>query len=527
MGNPVLDAVLWAGGFSDDATALSGGRVGDIAGALEVHRVAGRFLVRVAENPTIRVSDGLLDAARRSHAHHAGAAARVETDAAWVEKGVRSHPAWDGRPVLLLKGNSAAHLLGAAGFPRLTSDLDLLTADPVRYGRIFEDLGYHRLANSACHEEATFSSPDRSPLDLHGYFPVWRYPQGTYQAPNGAGGLAMADWVSTRKLEYDTILAGSVPHPASEAGTLRIPDVTTATFLLCAHVFKDYVEMPFVQPIAKVRLAELCEIRDLAHHPDFDADRFAALVRDHQAQDVLAFARHVLTGLDALPAPLAGAGRSGSRDSFPQEAGFGLLVDVGTEVADMLVRQDTLGSAPEGIGTTHVEVGPTPVTFSVRADGRDGSVPALWSTPPAHPEEVFAVECGVSETDGEILFTFHSARGLGVYLDEIAVCLGNELLHTARDVHEAGFRVFPYASATASAWHVDASGWRVTLRVPAETVRRHRTADGHVPALICCTRFVEMPASDWDAFYRRCISSVLIPVRLSPAAPTPQGSIHG
>ncbi|MDT0268658.1 nucleotidyltransferase family protein [Streptomyces sp. DSM 44915] len=515
MGSRALDAVLWAGGFDADPAALAEADPGDVITALDIHRVAGRFLGRLADQPTTRVDAGLLQAVRASHARDTATAARLDADASWVAQGVKDHPAWDGRPLVLLKGNCASHLLGDPHARRHTSDLDVLTGDGARYGGIFEGLGYTRLANRACHEDATFAAADRSPLDLHGYFPVWRYPAAPHTVAHG-GGLAMADWPTTRRLTYETVLTDSVPHPGSPSGTLRIPDVTTATLLLCAHVFKDYVEPPFIQPLAKVRLAELCEIRDLARHPKFDAARFTELATEHAAQDAVGFVRQLLTDLDALP-PTLNLTQWPTRDGYPQEAAFGVLVDAGSGLPDLLVRSDTLGTAAEAVGHTVVPVGRAPVSVAVDPAHGAAGAPALWSTPPAHPKEVFTLDCQVAEVDDGISLVFHSPRGLGVYLDELLLCFGNELVHTARDVYQAGFREFPWATPAGATWEIDAAGWHVSFLVPRAVLDRHRDAEGRVPLLVCGTRFVEMPDSEWDDFFRRCVSSVLVPLILAPA----------
>jgi hypothetical protein len=482
--------------------------------ALTTHKIAGRFLNRVESEPGAGVPAELTRRVKEIYQEGISAADRLDRDAAWLADSIVRHPKWDGRPLVLIKGNAASHYLTGPRARRSSSDLDLLISEPERYQSIIEEFGYLKDWFNFCHEQAVMGNPERSWVDLHEYFPIWRYPKGPYQTVEGHD-LRMTDWVSGGRLEYETVLETSRVHPGIGAPAIRMPDATMTAFILCLHIFHDYVAPALTQPLAKVRLIELCELSDLAGCADFAADRFTRLVMDHRATDAAALSLRLLRalgfplgGLDGIAVP-APAG-------YPQEIGFGLLIDVRTPVPDLIVRSDSFGRIFDLVGPTDIRLDPgTDISTRNAREQAEGGLPAVFrSTPTAHPDGNFDFVCTIRESDGFAVFDMTAAGPPGAFFDEFVLFFGNEIVHAAYDVYRAGFRNPPPESGCAATWDLKDDSWRVVVRVPRTMLVRHRGADGGVRAILQAGRFREKLNNSWTDFYRRSVSSACMPLRI-------------
>jgi hypothetical protein len=512
--------LLWAAGLDDAARPTRPADEAAFLDAVRRHRIAGRLLNRAEAGPPARRPPLPLDAVHRLYTRNMSDADDQRADLAWLAAAIAADPDRDGRPVIVIKGNSASHFLRGPRVRRRTWDLDLMVSDPPRYEKILTRCGYRATGANFPHEAACLNLPGRTSVDLHRYFPVWRYPEAPYRAVEAGGALRMTDWVSSGRLDYGTVLAGSVAHP--EVAGLRMPDLTMTAFIMCLHIFHDFVAPALSQPLAKVRLIELCELRDLCHHDGFDVARFRDLVETHRAHDAVGLARRLLGEAGAPPGALA-AVEVPPRRSYPQEIGFGLLVEPDTPLADLLVRGDTFGRIPELLGGTDVAV-PTAPHVAGGPDrpwrGTTRDLPSvLRSTPAAHPGADFDFGLEVSGVDDAVRLEMAAAGGPGAFFDEFVLFFGNEIVHAAYDGYRRAFRDPPPESGCRARWRIGADGWTVDVRVPTETFVRHRTADGTVPAIVQGGRFVEPLNDSWDDFYRRSVSSSCMALRFHVRPP--------
>lgn len=482
-----VETLLWAAGLDDAAHPTRPSDEAEFLDAVRRHRIAGRLLNHASPFP--------LDAVERLYARNMSDADDQRADLEWL---AASAP--DRSPVIVIKGNAASHFLRGRRVRRRTWDLDLMVSDPRRYEQVLTGIGYRPTGANFPHEAACLNRAGRTSVDLHRYFPVWRYPEGPYRAVEAGGAQRMTDWVSSGRLDYDTVLASSVDHP--EVAGLRMPDLTMTAFILCLHIFHDFVAPALSQPLAKVRLIELCELRDLGQHDGFDVAAFRELVETHRAHDAVGLARRLLAEAGAEVGALA-AVEVPPRRTYPQEIGFGLLVEPDTQLGDLLVRGDTLGRIPEVLGGTEVAVTPH---RPWHGDTRH-LASVLHSTPVAHPDADFDFTLDVSEVDGAVGLRMAAEGGPGAFFDEFVLFFGNEIVHAAYDGYREAFRDPPPESGARARWHIDADGWTVDVRVPTETFARHRTADGTVPAIVQGGRFVEPLNDSWNDFYRRSVSS--------------------
>jgi hypothetical protein len=510
-----VQALLWASGLAADETSLHDADHDLFIEALTRHKIAGRFLNRVEKEPDVRIPGDLTQRVKEIYHEAVSGADRLDRDAAWLAENIVRHPKWDGRPLVLLKGNAASHYLSLPRARRSSSDLDLLISEPKRYQAIIEEFGYSESWLNFCHEQAVLGHHERSWVDLHEYFPIWRYPTVPYHAVSNGYDMRMTDWVSGGRLEYETVLETSRVHPGVAIPEVRVPDATMTAFIICLHIFHDYVAPALVQSLAKVRLIELCELSDLACGDDFTVDRFAHLVLSHRATDAVALSLRLLR---TLGFPMGGLAKVDVPEpaTYPQEIGFGLLIDVRTPVADLLVRSDSFGRIFELIKPTDIRLsqGAEISTRSAR-DQAEGGPPAVFrSTPTAHPDGDFDFDCSIRESDGLVVFDMTAFGRPGAFFDEFVLFFGNEIVHAAYDVYREGFRNPPPESGCDATWHLNDESWRVVVRVPHAMLVRHRAGDGRVRAILQAGRFLEPLNNSWTDFYRRSVSSACLPLRI-------------
>jgi hypothetical protein len=516
--------LLWSGGMENgefDAEVLLEPESLEL---LSQHRVIGRFLDRMEALDPLRPLSSRSDLTGfiNRHEQHSANADLVESDALDLVRTMSESEHWDGRPVILLKGNSANYHIASGRTRRRTGDLDLLPADPERFQAILESLGYEKIAGNWCHEHAKLGRAHHAGIDLHRYFPVWRYPGETYMESESNGQiLRMSDWVRSEHLEYDAILDMSVPLPGDLTGFLRIPDVTMTAFILVLHVFKDFVAPPLTYSVAKVRLFELCEIRDLLAHPSFSAASFEVLMQRYRAEDAVAFVGRLYeeagTAPMLLPRP-QGAGLG----SFPQEIGYGLLVDARTPLRDMLARTDGFGRTFDVLGAADIDLG-SRTRVSTRERANPAGFKVFKSSTEDPSDGTFDFDCDIWLDDTTVVFSMEVLRPAGVFFDEFVLFFGNEEVHTAHLGHKGGvLSVPPPASGSTAEWTVGADAWSVQVRVPLAQFERHRGENGSVLALLHGGTFKELPGERWDDLYRRSISSAVVPLRLNMAGSIPE-----
>jgi Uncharacterised nucleotidyltransferase len=510
-----VQALLWASGLAVDETSLYDADQDLFLDALIRHKIAGRFLNRVDGDPDVRIPEDLTERVREIYQEAVSRADRLDRDAAWLAENIVRHPKWDGRPLVLLKGNAASHYLSVPRARRSSSDLDLLISEPERYQSIIEEFEYSESWLNFCHEQAVLGHRERSWVDLHEYFPIWRYPKVPYQTVASGYDLRMTDWVGGGRLEYETVLEASRVHPGVGMPEVRVPDATMTAFIMCLHIFHDYVAPALVQSLAKVRLIELCELADLAGGADFAVDRFAHLVTSHQASDAVALSQRLLRTLGFSMGGLAKVDVA-EPAAYPQEIGFGLLIDAQTPIPDLLIRSDSFGRIFDLISPTDIVLSPgTDISTRNARRQPDGGLPAVFhSTPTAHPDNDFDFDCSIRESDGLIVFDMTAFGPPGAFFDEFVLFFGNEIVHAAYDVYREGFRNPLPESGCDATWDIKDESWRVVVRVPRTVLTRHRGADGRVRAVLQAGRFLEPLNNSWTDFYRRSVSSACLPLHI-------------
>jgi hypothetical protein len=483
--------------------------------AMATHRVASRFLARVAESGT-GFSERFIGEVRKIEAAQLKAADAVEQDANWLADVITRHPRWDRMPFVIVKGNAASHLTHVKWSRRATADIDLLTSDPVLYQEILESAGYLiRGDNFGGHEAANLYSADHCDVDLHRYCPSWRVPDRSYSRWTSNGDeLHMTDWIRCEPLGYDLVLDGSVSHPAVSSAWSRMPDATTSMLIICLEVFRDYVANN--QDMATIRLSDLCEVVELRNCEEFDEARLAQLVRQCRARDSVALTSHLVDQLfgrtDYLGLGLTDPVR------VPQMIGIGQLFDTGPRLSDLLLRRDNFGHSLSHMMPNELASRDLPSTIEVRAasvavNGQPAR--AVRSVPPAHlGDGAVEFDCTMSMTGEGVAVDIHGLWPPGPFREVVKIVLRHGTIVTSYDGYCSGFRYPSPALGCSAVWQLGSDGWKVRVEIPSTLLSTGR-APVTVPVIVHCCRFLEPPTDSWDLYYRKVVSSVSVPVLLT------------
>lgn len=483
--------------------------------AVSAHRISSRFLARVAGSGE-SIPERIVEEVKKVERAQLSAAEKIEEDTSWITETITGHPEWDDVPLLAIKGNASSYLTGISESRRGTSDLDLLTSDPELCKRILEAVGYRSNGDIfGGHEAANLYSASRCDVDLHWYCPSWRLPGRPYSRRTTDGKeLLMTEWIHGDRLDYNTILEDSVPHPVISHPWLRIPSTTTSMLIICLGIFRDYVVNN--QEIAAVRLSDLCEVVELRNAIGFDVTRFRSLVDRCRAQDCVTFTSYAVDQLfdheDVLRLGVTGT-------PCPQMIGIGQLFDTRPHLFDLLVRRDNFGNALQDMKANELLPGHHSSVVRVRADGVTvDRLPAyaVRSVPPARAgDKDVEFDCTITSADSGTTLDIRGLFPPGPFRDVVKIVLRHTTIVTGYDGYRSAAR-YPNPTADCSVtWRVHNEGWSVRIDLTASAIRAHRTSIAATPMIIHCCRFLEPPGDSWDDYYRKAVSSVSVPVVLA------------
>lgn len=468
----------------------------EIIRVLLAHKVLGRFLALTQKQADV-VSGIDLDLLWSTREAELAGLARLDRELEKLGLVIEAEQPTAG-PIIRLKGNAAANHLGRPDFLRKSQDLDLLAEDAEALGRLLASQGYVPHGAGICHEDAHMVSPDEIPADVHRYFPSWSY--SVDGASDGSYGI-----VST-PVFFGDFLASSVDDPRVASPWIRIPGVTAAAFLICLHVFRDYVEVPFAKPLAKVRLGEVLEFGDLVAHRGFDADAFEELVQRFGASDALSFMQLLRSNLELPPLPIV---HDRAVRSFPRELARGVLIAEDLDAENLLMRKDDFGTLFQKLSPVPVVIGRTD---AVTVTTLDAESRLCW--PPAH-EQSLNFEAELTLREDILCVRFALSKPCGHYKDEVAVVFADEVFRVQREADSARMMPLSGPQGFTAEWEANGTNSVVTLEIPLRSAAAHGRGSRPVEIILQAHRFRSPLTEDWNAFYSESLESVVLPITLT------------
>lgn len=326
------------------------------------HRIAGRFIQRLAGAPPAWASAQLVEFLQ---AQHDRALDTLRRQLVAVREACAAIDSPAGPPVLL-KGVTTYALTGDPFHVRHSEDADVIVPalEPAK-GRL-EELGYKYWPPAAAQEYGYFRRPGMQ-IDLHRHFPVWSYSpdivRADLSAASNPGVWVQRGNAERTPIEYPDVLAAARSGLTPNTADLRIVEPTLAVLLLCSHAFRDYARL-IVSPHGPcVHLYELADARDLARHPRFDGHRFRSLTRSLGAECSVRFMNALLVPLlRCEPLPLDAGSGDGQPQSeqprFPRRIwnGYGFWIDLGWSPRELLRPPPSLRDLLDHLGANDVTV---------------------------------------------------------------------------------------------------------------------------------------------------------------------------
>lgn len=297
-----IKILRWAAGMGLDIPELQDVDEQNLFELLGQHRLVQRFLYRfLVEHPDwcskiLRgfpawCAPSLLDRLLKTQSEHR----------AWMSTHIEAINelmafAHDLMPIAV-KGFSRFVATGDPRAAHASGDVDLLAAEPEDLVANMVRVGYVIEEAHASGSHAAILVRGQVRVEVHRFLPIWSYPTGmigvSMYAPLNCGIWTQPYGdIHTTEVKHSDLVNESTLGIVAGTGELRVPGPTMTALLLCAHVFRHYVEgIPRAVPV--VRLGELADIRDSIRCEHFEPQRFRDLVDQFSAHDAILFVRHL------------------------------------------------------------------------------------------------------------------------------------------------------------------------------------------------------------------------------------------
>lgn len=210
------------------------------------------------------------------------------------------------KPIITLKGITTYALTGQERNQRYSSDLDIMFSDLLYLVGQLETRGFQGgKPQWASHEYSALKRSDDT-IEPHRFFPVYSYPDSLpsdlIPGHNPARWLQRTHNRYRSNIKYEDILEHSQLGIATGTKHLTVANPTMATFILCAHEFRDFLQRPCRNSL--IHLCALADVSDLTRHPDFDEDVFLLLTEKFRGHDSVRLVKSLcksLLGTDPFP----------------------------------------------------------------------------------------------------------------------------------------------------------------------------------------------------------------------------------
>lgn len=267
----------------------------DLLKLFKDHRIAGRALARIAAQRPSWASQELVDGLTQQQEENQWI---ITQQAAALAELRREYIAAE-QPMILFKGLGAyAHSRDSRSLRR-TLDVDIILLHPHPIAEKMRKDGLEEYRNVSPHEiiNARLKGVE---IDLHGFYPIWSFDRNigpvALNARDGitvrehAGGLVVSE------LGPDLLLDNALRTDLFGVPDVFFPDPAAATLIICAHGFRDYVSKSSVTARNKppLRFAEIAEVAEYVHMPQFDKKRFLELMERTHAHDAVEWMAHVV-----------------------------------------------------------------------------------------------------------------------------------------------------------------------------------------------------------------------------------------
>lgn len=311
---------------------------------LSLHNLSGRFMIKLTDPKAPPFTSQLKKAIRDLH----------EETKQHVKRNLNAFRSIMGRlpsstDIIIIKGVSTYVLTGQEHTMR-AGDIDLLSNNTTSLVHTLCEMDYRQTRAPFLHEVGEYTKGSIE-VDIHDHFPVYGY----------AGSLQRADllprkhpgiWHQSHTMKHCKITYFDLKkyvYRGNGPDTLKVTvaDPNIMAVIICAHAFMNYTNMWSISHREKVyvRLGEIADLFDLAHHSTFNRQYFLELVKRFEAADAVEWAADissVLFGMNPLPVRNSAAfDRKLPGARFPRCLWWNFWADLPVDV-DVLVQKQWL-----------------------------------------------------------------------------------------------------------------------------------------------------------------------------------------
>jgi hypothetical protein len=497
------EALLWAVVASAQPQAarsaaadLTPVPVSALIAVASAHRITSRLVALAAHAPSSFTSEQLSALRAVSEADDQHAACLSDELSELARRCAVSASGFGGK-LIHLKGNSAAHHLSPAGYRRHSNDIDLISTSPETLISVMSLAGFRRHSEGMCHEASTMVSPNGKFFDVHRYFPAWQYVE--------AGSTPYL--TKSRRLDYRDLVAGAVPDPDVSREDVLIPGPEMTAILLCFHVFKDYIEPPFLTQIAKVKMGELAEFLELHGMIQFDRVKFMALATEYGGRDAVEFVTTVIKDL-GLSLDITQVRRLGA---YKREIIRGIAHEEAFDAKQLLIRN--LEIEPD-IPAKRITIGRRGQVGLV--DTRE-NIGVKRNTQSLHPPLEIRASISVSK-DHDVTLRIATNGRSACHKDEVTISIGSDLLRVQRTVDGGHVSVDGGTGDASVAWKDHLEGYVMTLVFPHLISRRILDRNRTSSLLIGAQMYSSPITEDWNEMYESSLVSSMAFVTVTTAS---------
>lgn len=191
------------------------------------------------------------------------------------------------KPIVIVKGFSNYHNTNGRALLRGTSDLDILSNDPVKLREELLAKGFIEKKAETAHELSELKK-DKILIDLHKFVPVASYPADINEISRSNNWKTKGEMYFSGQVTYLDVLE----HSVEILDKVLVPNVNMSLIISCAAIFRDYITT--LEEVPSIKLINIVEIYILMHEKEFNREEFSKLIRKFHAEHSVAFTNKLL-----------------------------------------------------------------------------------------------------------------------------------------------------------------------------------------------------------------------------------------
>ncbi|WP_339272224.1 nucleotidyltransferase family protein [Paenibacillus sp. FSL W8-0426] len=196
---------------------------------------------------------------------------------------------------ILIKGFSVFGLTRNNINLRRSADIDLIYSDPQMLEYILIELNFQKDEFPSEHEYCRMIREDAA-IEIHKYVSIIDYSEDINQKKikayeNNRKIFFEYPTLKKNQIYYDDLIQGA--QLCDHLGGVIVPDIHYQIFILCTHVFRNFVNSQFLFA-SHIIIAELFDIVDLLNHESFHLKQFNKIIEEKEGLTSVRFVGYLI-----------------------------------------------------------------------------------------------------------------------------------------------------------------------------------------------------------------------------------------